>query len=274
MFLKKYTKNITDHHLTAFAAQAAFFTMLSFFPFLMSLIGLVQFFPVNANDVTNIIMSFIPEVFYEYVEPLVHETMNNSNGALLSISILVMIWAEGKGIMSMKNGFNTVAGVQNYPNYIIARIVASFYTFFFSIVLIILVVVLIFGNRIFQALLNESSFWADIAVYFGTFRVIIIIAILLLFFLFFYCLIPDEKISISKAFPGALFSTLGWILISLVFSLFIDNFSNFTIMYGSLTGIILTLLWLYFCMFIMFLGCELNHYFMNAGVDPHPYIPQ
>ncbi len=274
MFLKEYIKRVTDHHLTAFSAQAAFFTVLSFFPFIMSLIGLIQFFPVNAGDVTNIIMSFIPDVFYDYVEPIVLETMDNSSGALLSLSIIVMIWAEGKGIMSMKNGFNTVAGVQNYPNYIVARIVASFYTLIFSLVFIILIVVMVFGNRIIKALLSESDFWSDIAVYFGTFRVIIIIAILLLFFLFFYCIIPDEKLSVRNAAPGAFFATFGWILISLLFSIFIDNFSNFTVMYGSLTGIILTLLWLYFCMFLLFLGCELNHCLMGTGTSTKPYIPE
>ncbi len=274
MFIKEMSKRATDHHLSAFAAQAAFFTMLSFFPFLMSLIGLVQFFPVNANDVTNIIMSFIPDVFYEYVEPLVLDTMDNSTGAMFSITILVMIWAEGKGIMSMKNCFNAVAGLQKYPNYLWARLVASVYTLLFSIVFIIFVVVIVFGNKIIKALIKESEFWSDIAVYFGTVRVIFIIAILLLFFLFFYCLVPDNKISISKAIPGAAFASFGWIIISLLFSIFVDNFSNFTVMYGSLTGIILTLLWLYSCMYLMFLGCEFNHYLMGTNVDPHPYIPK
>ena len=63
--------------------------------------------------------------------------------------------------------------------------------------------------------------------------------------------------------PGVIFSSAGWIILSSLFSIYFDNFKFFSIMYGGLTGILLTLFWLYFCMMILFIGAELNQYIMK-----------
>lgn len=272
-FLLDMSNRIANHHLSAYAAQAAFFTVLSFFPFIMAILNLVQFLPISDTDITNMILSMIPEAFNEYVKPIVMETIANSNGAVLSLSILVTLWCASKGIMSVKNGFNTITDYRKSTNYIVVRLISTIYTLFLTFALIFLVVVMVFGNRILHALVENYEIFADIGVYFGTFRVIIVICVLLLFFLIFYRFLPDEKGSMLHCIPGAILSTFGWIIISLAFSIYIDNFNNFTVMYGSLTGIILTLLWLYFCMYILFIGSELNHFLFGKQEENKSYLP-
>ena len=258
-FVLDMGNRIANHHLSAYAAQAAFFTVLSFFPFIMSIINLVQFLPVSDTDITNMILSFIPEVFSEYVEPIITETLVNSNGAVLSISV--------------KNGFNTITDYRKSTNYIVVRLVSTIYTLIFAFALIFIVVVMVFGNRILHTLMVEYEFLADIGIYFGAFRVIIVICVLLLFFLIFYRFLPDQKDNMLHCMPGAILSTFGWIIISLAFSIYIDNFNNYTVMYGSLTGIILTLLWLYFCMYILFIGSELNNFIFGKEEEQKSYLP-
>ncbi|MDD5949203.1 MAG: YihY/virulence factor BrkB family protein [Lachnospiraceae bacterium] len=272
-FVLDMGNRIANHHLSAYAAQAAFFTVLSFFPFIMSIINLVQFLPVSDTDITNMILSFIPEVFSEYVEPIITETLANSNGAVLSISVLVTIWCASKGVMSVKNGFNTITDYRKSTNYIVVRLVSTIYTLIFAFALIFIVVVMVFGNRILHTLMVEYEFLADIGIYFGAFRVIIVICVLLLFFLIFYRFLPDQKDNMLHCMPGAILSTFGWIIISLAFSIYIDNFNNYTVMYGSLTGIILTLLWLYFCMYILFIGSELNNFIFGKEEEQKSYLP-
>lgn len=272
-FVLDMGNRIANHHLSAYAAQAAFFTVLSFFPFIMSIINLVQFLPVSDTDITNMILSFIPEVFSEYVEPIITETLANSNGAVLSISVLVTIWCASKGVMSVKNGFNTITDYRKSTNYIVIRLVSTIYTLIFAFALIFIVVVMVFGNRILHTLMVEYEFLADIGIYFGAFRLIIVICVLLLFFLIFYRFLPDQKDNMLHCMPGAILSTFGWIIISLAFSIYIDNFNNYTVMYGSLTGIILTLLWLYFCMYILFIGSELNNFIFGKEEEQKSYLP-
>jgi membrane protein len=88
----------------------------------------------------------------------------------------------------------------------------------------------------------------------------------LIFFLAIYVVIPNRKTKISKELPGALVCACGWMGFSYAFSYYIDHYSNYTSMYGSLTTIVLFMLWLYFCMYILFIGAEINVLFQNKGL--------
>ena len=63
--------------------------------------------------------------------------------------------------------------------------------------------------------------------------------------------------------PGAMIASVGWIAYSVLFAFYIDNFSNYAPLYGSLTAVILLMLWLYSCMYILFLGAEINLYYIR-----------
>ena len=74
---------------------------------------------------------------------------------------------------------------------------------------------------------------------------------------------PNRKSNIFYEFPGALLASVGWIVFSYGFSFYIDHMANFSVMYGSLTAIVLLLLWVYFCMYILFIAAELNYKIRN-----------
>ena len=87
--------------------------------------------------------------------------------------------------------------------------------------------------------------------------------VLFVFFLGIYTFVPDKKLRLREQLPGALFSSLGWMGFSLAFSLYFSyaGGSNYSYMYGSLAAIVLLLLWLYFCICILFLGAEINYFY-------------
>lgn len=275
--LRLFIANVTDHYLTAFAAQSAYFTVLSFFPFVMSLIMLVQFFPLPDSEIEDMILSIIPSALSPYLAPIISETITTANGTGLSISILVTLWAASKGTMSLKNGFNTINGYYRSRNYIIVRLKCTGFTLIFTAVIIVVAGTLVFGNGIFHLLTSKYAFLKPLETNFSTIRTIAVILVLMLFFVFFYRFLPDsnpeKRNTIMHCLPGAALSTLGWVVISMIFSLYIDNFKNYTVMYGSLTGIIMALLWLYACLFIMFLGAELNHVCFGVDDSDSLHIP-
>ena len=266
--LREIKHNIAKHHTSAYAAQSAFFTVLSLFPFLMSMITMLQFFPLSYLDMTEMILSFLPQTFETYARPIIMETLENTTKTVMSLSIIVTLWTSSKGILALRTGLNTITGKEPNGNYIVVRLISSVYTFIFAIVLIVVLGLLVFGNHILQSLTSQYHLFADISEYFKYMRVPVSICILLLFFLLIYKALPDEKEELSHCLAGAVFSSIGWIAVSYAFSLYIDNFNNFSVMYGSLTGIIVTLLWLYFCMYIVFVGGEINFYLCHKE-DKH-----
>ena len=84
--------------------------------------------------------------------------------------------------------------------------------------------------------------------------------------------IPTRKSSITKEFPGAVFSAVGWYGFSYCYSLYVAHSPNFSYMYGSLTTLIFALVWIYVCMLILFLGAELNT--LIASQTLRPLLPK
>ena len=213
-----------------YAAQASFFTLLAAFPFFMVLLALIDMIPlVHVSD----LLSFLVDIIPDHLDPLVISILTNirsdSPGAILSVSAILSIWSASKGMLSIERGLNRAYNVQVERNYFLRRLVCSGYTFLFTVMCVI------------SLLFRFSSF-----------------LILLLLILAFYVVLPYKKQNILKQLPGALFSTLGWGVFSTAFSLYFRYIGQFTVTYGSLTSVIFLMLWLYFCICILFVGAEIN----------------
>ena len=140
------------------------------------------------------------------------------------------------------------------------RLICCGYTILFIAVCLMSMGLLVFGRTLQNFIQSHFPLIAPFTGYVIQLRQLWGAAILLIFFLGIYCLVPDQKESVKVALPGAVFSTTGWMLFSLAFSLYF-NFTggkNYSYMYGSLAAIALSFLWLYICMCILFMGAELN----------------
>ena len=94
-------------------------------------------------------------------------------------------------------------------------------------------------------------------------RVFIAPVTLILFCLLTYEFLPNRRDRWMKHFPGAVFAAIGWMVVSWVFSVYVDIFEGFSNMYGSLTTIVLIMLWLYFCMYSILIGGVINVMFYD-----------
>ena len=92
-------------------------------------------------------------------------------------------------------------------------------------------------------------------------RTVISLAVLCVVFLLIYKVLPNRRASLKSQLPGAIISALAWSLFSLGFSVYLDVFHGLSSMYGSLTTTVLVMLWMYFCMYIVLIGAEINAYF-------------
>ena len=89
-------------------------------------------------------------------------------------------------------------------------------------------------------------------------RTITTICFLIVVSVVLYEFLPNKRGKLKNQLPGAIFTAFGWTLASFLISIYMDIFKGFSNMYGSLATIVLIMLWLYFCMYIMLLGGEIN----------------
>lgn len=258
--IKGFIKSMNERHITAYAAQAAYFIILSFIPFMLLLMTSVKYTPLTKTEVVNALLQVCPESFETLIQSIVNEVYEKSLG-VVPVSAVIAMWSAGKGIQALTRGFNNIYQVKETRNFLMSRIRAIFYTLVFVISIILTLTLQVFGNSLQRELTSHFPFMEKIVTMIISMRVLITLSALCLVFLLMYKFVPNRKATFRSQFPGALFCAVCWSGFSFCFSLYIDFFNGAANMYGSMTTIVLVLLWLYFCMMFVMLGAQVNHYF-------------
>lgn len=255
-----FKRRIARDHVSAYASQAAYFLILSFIPFLLFLTTLVKYTPLTYELITEVLLSVLPENIHPVVQGIVSEVFNRS-GAVVPISAVVALWSAGKGLQAITNGLNSIYHVKETRNWLMTRIWSVFYTLLFVIALIGCLILLVLGNRIQLTVSQYVPFLGTIVGKIIGARTSMVFLALICLFLFLYKALPNRKASLKSQVPGALVTAVAWSAFSYGFSLYFTFFTNISNMYGSLTAIIMIMLWMYVCMNIVLYGAEINAYY-------------
>ena len=254
-FMGKMKKDRID----AFAAQSALFIIMSFFPFAMLVLTLIQYTPISADRVLELMMEALPPSFYDVIVGIVKELFTSST-VLLSGTVIAALWATGRSIIAITNGLNSVRGVQESRNYFYMRLRSGIYILFLVVAILLAVILLLFGNLIQGKILDYIPVLQKFTGMIIGVRAVISILILSLVFLSMYCALPNCRVNIICQIPGAVFAAAAWSICSYGFSIYFDLAGSFSSVYGSLTTVVMIMLWLYFCMWLLFAGAEVNCY--------------
>lgn len=256
--IKKALNKIYSDNVGAYAAQSSFFIIVSIFPFIMLLLTLIQYTPITKDFLLKLIADFTPSQIRNLLFQIIDEIYSTQSIALISATAIAALWASGKGVLAIMQGLNSVFGITEHRNYIVRRFIASLYTLIFLIAMVFSLVLLVFGNQLLLFVNSTVPFIGGLIESLIGRKFLIALCFLTLFFMVVYKFIPNRKTSFVKELPGALLSALGWQLFSYFYSLYVDYSKGFSTMYGSLGTLIFAMLWMYFCMYIMFFGAEFN----------------
>lgn len=255
-----FLKAMGDDHVSAYAAQTAYFIMLSFIPFIILLLTLIQYTTITKSDLFAVMQAILPDSMDSFVIGIIDEAYSKTV-VTISLSAITAAWSAGKGFLALMRGMNTIYNVEEHRNYIILRIRSAIYNVIFIISIILSLVVLVFGNSIHEAAVKYVPILSVVTGLIIRLKDMVAIVFLMMVFMALYKFVPNRRARFISQAPGALFSSVCWYLFSIGFSIYVDYSPGLSNMYGSLTTIILIMLWLYFCMYIVLLGAEINSYF-------------
>lgn len=250
-------EDVSRVHVGAYAAQAAYFFMLCMIPIILLLLTLVQYTPVTKADVMTAVIQVFPSSVDSLITSIVNQVYNQSTG-IIPVTLLITLWSAGKGVLSVATGLNCIYDCRETRNYVFLRVRATLYTVMFIIVILLLLILSVFGNSLNIFILEHLPFMSRTADWLIEARTIISPVVLVVFCLLIYKFLPNRRDRLINQLPGAAFAALGWMIVSWIFSVYLDIFKGFSSMYGSLTTIVLIMLWMYFCMYSILLGGELN----------------
>ncbi len=245
--------------VTVYAAQASFFIVISFFPFVMLLLSLIQLIPaVNKSDLLSLLVDIMPDMLDSLVVSIVDDLYTKSPATIVSVTAVTTLWSAARGMLGIERGLNRVYESPQKRGYILRRVICSGYMFLLIIACVASLLLLVLGTSIQKFIFKWMPMFSRITGVVISFRSLMTLFILTLIFTGLYTYVPVRKHSLSSQVPGALFSTLGWMIFSWLFSMYFENFSNYSYMYGSLTALVVLMLWLYICICILLIGAEIN----------------
>lgn len=271
--LVELVQRMLRHRITSVSAEIAYFLLLSIFPFLICTVTLVGFFPIQIGGILTEFEPYMPQEVYTLINELIVEVTSRNSKGILSVGLLIGLWVSSKGMHAMIRSFDVSYEVREKRAYFKERLVAVFLTISFVSVIMLSFLLPIFGKQIAVFLTKPFDITTCVLALFDQLRYVASGAILLLIFMLLFYFGPNVRLSLRDAFPGALFTTIGWLLISYIFSQYVDSYANFSILYGSLGAIILLLLWFYMTGLLVLIGGEINAYLYASGKQMYQNLP-
>ena len=233
---------------------------LSLFPALVLTLSLLRYTGLQVSSLVEVLSEFLPAALMETTEDLILSTYENSSGALVGISALTAIWSASKGVYGLLTGLNNVYGVAEDRGWLYTRLISVLYTFLFFGLLLLTLVLHVFGGTIAQLLPIGRNPLFRVLNRLVDFRFLLLLAAQMLVFILIFAFLPNGRNRIRDTIPGAILASLGWMTISYLFSIYVENFASLTNIYGSVYTIALAMLWLYFCLCLIFYSAAFNQY--------------
>ena len=251
--------------MSEFAAQLTYYLILSIFPFIITLLQIIKFTPLGDLNVVEGLLINLPLETQELLTSIIKDVLSSSGTTLLSVGIIGAIWSASNGLMSLIKAVNRAYDLSESRPYWKLKLLSVIMTLALILVILLSLTVnvfetLLFTNYIVGYFPNSEFIFSLVQ---GGIVILSIIFILTLLYKFSPSIKENVNITFKQSFPGGVFAALGILVSSKLFSLYVDNFGNYSKVYGSIGGIIVLLIWLYLTSIIIVMGAELNSIFMN-----------
>lgn len=257
-YIVKMALRYKNHHISSLASQLAFDMLFSFFPFLILLLTLVGFINVDPGEVISGLQTIMPEELYELVSTLALQLLQTRNGNLLSFSLMFSLYTASRAFRAIRYGLNRAYNEDEDKNKIKVVILSVLFMIVITFMIIFVLGFLVFGEMISLELVQWLELDIKLFYFIRYLRYPIGLAGMIVIFSAVYKIIPSRRIKWRETFPGAVFTSIVWIILSMGFAFYVNNFGKYTDIYGSIGVVIVMMIWLQITSTTILLGGELN----------------
>ncbi len=251
------------HNIFGMAAELAYYLLFCFLPLIIfgsSLIGLLNF---DMTEFSQEIARLIPEDIMNLVRSYLDYVQSMQSPTLMYMGLVLSIYFASSAMRSLMRSLNKAYDVHKDRHPVKKFIISFFFSIVFLVLILLSMLILLAGGYIVQLLIGifpqiEGFQWLINLLRF-TILILPIWGVLILLYRF----TPNRKLRFSSALPGAVFSTVTWMVVSAGFSFYVSDMARYSFLYGSLGAIIVLMLWLYITGMIFILGGELNFVVMK-----------
>lgn len=257
-FIKIFQSNWERATINQSAAEMAYFVLLSLLPLLLVIANIIPLLPMDTGEVLGLVQSMVPSDIYGVLEPTLEGYLAGASSGAISFGLLAAIWSASKVITTLRNVLDDVYGAVQKKNFIIARILSVIVMIAILGVIGVVVFLFIFGEYIMLLIQEALGFHIPFIEEFLTLRWVVLITILFGVFAIVYRYVPNHNLTLRYSFPGAIFATVGWLLLTQGFSLYVQYAGGDRLANATFGAFIALMLFLYFSSIIVLFGALIN----------------
>jgi membrane protein len=257
---KRAYRKIVDDDCSEHAAAMAYYFLFALFPFLLFLTTLMALLPIPhlLEYMLSHAARLLPGEAFTLIQDNIRALFMNKQQGLLSLGFLLALWASSNAIISIMDAMNKLYEVKEGRPFWKVRLVAITLVIGLSLLFLLALVLLMFGTKIGDMIADMINFGTAFKIAWNVMLIPVILFLLILAVATIYFLTPDVEHEWIWISPGAVVAIPSWILMSLGFSYYINNFGSYDKTYGSIGAVIVLLLWLYLSGFIVLIGAVIN----------------
>lgn len=260
LFIKKLIQSIQDDNISLLSAQTTYYFIMSLVPFLIVLLNIVLMVAASKIDFIFKSLEVFPPETRNILMTLVDTIISNRSSSVLSISLLVALWSSSKALKSLITAMNKAFNVRNANGFIKSQLKSILFTIVLILLLTITLVFIAFGGVILDLIEQYLDFNIPLIAKF--FRYLIPIVVMVFGFTLFYKYAPDfdstRSIKWKSALMGGVIATVGWSLITVLYSFYVSNISNMSLTYGPLVGVFALFVWINLSSQIILISAEIT----------------
>ena len=265
-YIRSIAKRYAKDNLSAYSAQLAFFLVLSIFPFLISMVAILGVLSLESNIFYSNEIYLIPSDVAVYLKDFM-SGVDISTGGIIWSSILVTLWSSSKAVGALRRSLNYIFGFSEKRNFLIIKIFGMGYNLFLILAIIIFMFLPVLGTTVYNFIIKYIDISRTYFLLYNYLKWIVMFAFLFTLISIYYMFLPSVKLKLREIYRGALFTTVGWILNTLLYSYVITNFTRMNVLYGGISIFMVLSLWLYINSILIMLGSEINASFYREPKD-------
>ncbi len=265
MYFKSVFNNIRQEHIGAFAAQASFFFVLSFFPMILLCLTILGFSKTGTEFFLNFAADIAPFIKKSQIASVING-YSFKRTSVISFSTILTAWSAGKGFYALSDGFSTILNINESRSYLVLRIRGLFYSVAFAAVIALLYIIGVLGGNIRQVIFET---YPGYFITFSILRILFILTVIFIILALLYIFLPDRRaymerkrksLKLKYHLFSAAASSVCICVYTALFSFYLNYFSFKSHIYGGISAFISAMLWIYGSMYILILGFRLSVY--------------
>jgi membrane protein len=273
LFLVRLQREMGYDDCMGMAAQIAFYTLLGLFPFMIFLLSLIGSFPLGQALQPVILEELgtqMPPEAANYVVETVLNLLPERNQGLLSFGLLASLWGASMAIGALITTINRAYNIRPRRNIAQQKILSIALTLVLSGLWLLAMVIILVGPQVTQNLFELAGIASETNTFWTSVRLPMAFVLNLLALSILYYVAPEAKQRFRWILPGALTSTILWMLASTVYRIFLRNFGAYNKTYGSLAAVVILMIWLWISGLVFLLGAEINSLMKRMESEDQP----